>query len=341
MMVYESARFCGAISTYWPPDATTTKLTPYSNHSYFRIRNLETGAVVGNVQGSEKFAYGSAVVDPVTRRAWVFGSYRDLCRKDPNPPADTNFVRAWWSDDLVTWHTTKEPTLRLSSPPLNTDVTPVVNFVSSKGSPLPNGTVDFVMIMDHGRAFYHATGDRNLSAGWQPINTSVPMGYGACPSVHYAEEDGFFYMISGGHLIALVRTRDFLTWESGNAHFIKADADQDTRVSPFMGIQGQVNGSVPGSDKSASASLRSTLAHPYCWEYDVNDADFCCGGPKTSPGAPQDKAFLFYSPSSQGKPARSNCSSVKPKMASTNFNAIATADVSLAELLQSQFALHA
>ena len=30
-------------------------------------------------QGSECFAYGSAVVDPVRQRAWVFGSERDLC----------------------------------------------------------------------------------------------------------------------------------------------------------------------------------------------------------------------------------------------------------------------
>jgi hypothetical protein len=215
------------------------------------------------------------------------------------------------------------------------------------------------MIMDHGRAFYHATGDRNLSKGWQAINTTVPMGFGACPSVHYAEEDGFFYMIFGGRIIALVRTRDFVQWETGEHNFIKADADQvgccclllplsccsvdtrscyqDAQISPFMGLLDQANGSVPSSDQNASASLRSTLNHPYCWEFDVNDADFCCGGPKTSPGAPQDKAYVFYSPSSQGNPVRSNCSFVKPKMTSTNFNAIATTNVSLWQLLQSRF----
>ena len=51
MKVFESARFCRNGDTYWPPDATTGKLEPYSNHSYFRIRDLATGDVVGNVQG--------------------------------------------------------------------------------------------------------------------------------------------------------------------------------------------------------------------------------------------------------------------------------------------------
>ena len=47
-----------------------------------QVRDMGSGAVVGNVQGSECFAYGSAVVDPVLQRAWVFGSERDLCHRD-------------------------------------------------------------------------------------------------------------------------------------------------------------------------------------------------------------------------------------------------------------------
>lgn len=98
MMVYESARYCSAGKTYWPPSgqevshsidstqeisdaAGTMSLQPYSNHSYIRIRDMTTGAVVGNVQGSDCFSYGSAVVDPVLQRAWVFGSERDTCHQ--------------------------------------------------------------------------------------------------------------------------------------------------------------------------------------------------------------------------------------------------------------------
>jgi hypothetical protein len=52
MKVFESARYCRANHTYWPPNEQTHELTPYSlNHSYFRVRDMESGVVIGNVQG--------------------------------------------------------------------------------------------------------------------------------------------------------------------------------------------------------------------------------------------------------------------------------------------------
>ena len=69
MKVFESARFCNINNTYWPPFPTSHELVPYSvNTSYFRIRDMATGTIVSNIQGSEGYAYGSAVVDPETRR---------------------------------------------------------------------------------------------------------------------------------------------------------------------------------------------------------------------------------------------------------------------------------
>ena len=65
--------------------------------------------------------------------------------------------------------------------------------------------------------------------------------------------------------------------------------------------------------------------------------DMCCGGPLTAPGAPTDRAYLLYSPSSQGRPPLSNCSGITPALRSTNFNGIATAAVSLTKLLASRF----
>jgi hypothetical protein len=41
----------------------------------------------------------------------------------------------------------------------------------------------------------------------------VDCGFGACPAVHYGEEDGYFYVISGGRTIALARSHDFQAWE--------------------------------------------------------------------------------------------------------------------------------
>lgn len=46
---------------------------------------------------------------------------------------------------------------------------------------------------------------------------------------------------------------------------------------------------------------------------------------------------MLFSPSSQGRPPRSNCSEIKPALRATNFNAVATAAVSLTQLLASRF----
>jgi len=69
---------------------------------------MATGAVVGNIQGSEGYAYGSAVVDAERNTAWVFGSHMDLCGDRRQVDDD---IRAWWSTDLATWHTTAQPAI--------------------------------------------------------------------------------------------------------------------------------------------------------------------------------------------------------------------------------------
>ena len=132
--------------------------------------------------------------------------------------------------------------------------------------------------------------------------------------MHYGEEDGFFYVISGGREIALARTRDLRTWQHAPV-LVRADTGmQDAAISPFLGLAQQAAGRMPASKEhaAAAASLRSVLAHPECWEFDVNDADMCCGGPLTAPGAPRDKAYLLFSPSSQGRKPRANCSAIRP-----------------------------
>jgi hypothetical protein len=326
MKVFESARFCTENNTYWPPNEKTGMLVPFSNHSYFRIRDLATGAVVSNVQGSQSFAYGSAVVDPVTRKAWVFGSPRDLCHHAKDPP-NPNFVQAWWSDDLVTWHTATGPALSLPAYPFNMDVTPVVNVTL-------NGTsINFVMVLENGRIAVHTAADRNLSKGWV-VHHSKSKGFGECPAVHYGEEDGYFYVISGGRTIALARTKNLNDWVKAK-DLVAADADLDSKVSPFLDMEAQVNGKTPGSDQKAAANLRNVLANPYCWEFNVNDADFCCGSKETAPGAPLNKSYVLYSPSSQGAKALDNCTALG--LRSTDFNGIAMADVSLTQLLSSRF----
>lgn len=218
-----------------------------------------------------------------------------------------NGVRAWWSDDLETWHTTPAPALMFPSYPYNTDVTPVANKTlvtwqngsvaivddasasASSNLAAVAQPLNFVLVSENGHVVAHAGPDRNLTSGWVRLGQcgrdangtkkKGDCGFGACPAVHYGEEDGYFYVISGGREIALARSKDFAMWEHGPT-LVSADIAHDAQLSPFMGIASQAAGKVPATAEhaAAAASLRSTLAHPECWEFDVNDSDMCCGG---------------------------------------------------------------
>lgn len=75
----------------------------YDGHSYFRVRNLETGAVLANLSATIGFGFGSAFVDHNAGRFWVFGTPHDRC---DHPVVNSSAgVWAWWSDapDLSTW----------------------------------------------------------------------------------------------------------------------------------------------------------------------------------------------------------------------------------------------
>ena len=154
-------------------------------------------------------------------------------------------------------------------------------------------------------------------------------------AIHWAEEDHYFYAISGGRIISLARSKDLKVWVPAardGGPFIRPDHAIDGRVAPYMGMPAHI-----AADKAGV--LKADLEHAECWDHNSNDADFCCGGLTTGGGAPLNVAWVFYSASSQGKPpdATPNCSRVYPKLAVTNVNAIATANVGLGTLLSSYF----
>jgi hypothetical protein len=163
---------------------------------------MKGGEVVSNVQWSEGYAYGSAVVDPVTGLVWVFGSPADLCNRSRSHDKPV-YVRAWWSEDMVEWHTATHPALGpdiLTSYPFNTDVCAVnssTHALAKVGLPTD---LNFVMVLESGRVALHTGPSRNLSTGWTAVHgkmVSSTSGFGACPSIHYAVETGHFYVISG------------------------------------------------------------------------------------------------------------------------------------------------
>lgn len=145
--------------------------------------------------------------------------------------------------------------------------------------------VDFVMAFDYGRlAIHHASAARNLSLGWEVL--PYRGGFAAAPSIHWAEEDEYFYVISGGHVIRVARSRDLRTWESSRYLVASPHPADDATVAPFMGMENLVAW-------EPSGILRADLANPGCWDHNSNDADFCCGGPLTGGGAPANKSFVM------------------------------------------------
>ena len=59
--------------------------------------------------------------------------------------------------------------------------------------------------------------DGDLSHGWITLPAEKAKG-GAlgCPSVRYLPSDGYYYTVSGGNIIPLMRSKDLLSWETAN-----------------------------------------------------------------------------------------------------------------------------
>eukprot|EP00039_Didymoeca_costata_P022661 m.4938 g.4938 ORF g.4938 m.4938 type:complete len:285 (+) comp3143_c0_seq1:456-1310(+) len=283
---------------------------------------MDTGEVIGNVQGSEGFAYGCAVVDPFANGgavAWVFGSPADLCSK--NRTHRYNGVMSWWSRDLKTWSSTGVPAVNTSwGFPFNTGVSIVGSGTADLTTREHVPSHNFIMAMEHGRMAIHSSEHRNLSYGW---NILPHIGsFGACPSVHWATS-GYYYFVSGGTNIALTRTKDLSTWDHPTVGpLVHPNLVGDSKVSPYLGISTQY--------QTQGGVLKSNLEHPGCWDHYSNDADFCC-----QEGLPHNVSYIFYSASSQGHPPDKNCSHIQ--LANTNFNNIAVANVSLSTLLSTYF----
>ena len=58
--------------------------------------------------------------------------------------------------------------------------------------------------------------DGDLSKGWITLPAAKAHGGAlACPSVRYLPSDGYYYTVSGGSIIPLMRSKDLLVWETG------------------------------------------------------------------------------------------------------------------------------
>ena len=168
-----------------------------------------------------------------------------------------------------------------------------------------------------------------------------------------------------------------MSWEIARQPLVAPDRKGDVQVSPFLGARDQIAvGDAAAatfrsdlahpecwefdvkcvSSSCCRASCHHTTSHhgtaiatktgntdsivSFLLCSPRSDSDMCCGGALTSPGfaeAMGSVAFVLYSPSSQGRSPLKNCSVIRPPLGVTNFNGVATANVTLTTLLGSHF----
>jgi hypothetical protein len=311
-------------------------LPEYRNHSYIRIRELESGVVVSNISTSIGFGFGAAFVDYDHGQLWISATANDragTASRPYGPPTDhCESERTWecngvWvfnSSDLKTW-SRFQTDVKWNGP--NTDIARVY---PSPAHPTPANLPAhrYVMATESGATWaVNDNEDGDLSHGWTTLPASAAGGgVLACPSVRFLPSDGYYYTVSGGSIIPLMRSKDLLVWEEANctasAPFIQS-ASGDIRVASSV-------------MHSASANLARGMAnlsfpHRSLWDKDANDADLCCeswGGASPEKGGPS-ISYVLWGADGQGSSGWVG--------GPEGFAAIGTANVTLEKLLQSYF----
>ena len=272
---------------YWGHEEQRDPL--YKNHSYFRIRDFETGKVISNIKTSIGFGFGNAFVDYEFDKFWIFGTPNDRCRNQNRPfgpPVnETNIgVYSWWSSNLVNW-TRCKTTVTWNGP--NVDVAKVYSSPYQRNSSIPFHK--YVMATEDGIWFVSNTTAGDLSKGWIALNSSKYKGgsYG-CPSVRYLPHDGYYYVVSGGKKIYLQRSRNLQDWELAVSPVVEPSRNDSHVTNLVNGVQNIL------MQPNASYSL----SHLSDWDNNTNDADLCC---ESWGGASDIKnSYLVYGVSDQG-----------------------------------------
>lgn len=306
----------------------------YKNHSYIRIRDLTTGDVVSNISTSIGFGFGAAFVDYDHGQLWISATANDRVSSAPRPfgpPTDhcaqekhweCNGVWVFNSTDLKSW-TRRQTDVAWNGP--NTDIARVY---PSPSHPTPSNLPPhrYVMATENGVWALNNNEDGDLSHGWVTLpSTAAHGGSLACPSVRYLPSDGYYYTVSGGHTVALMRSRDLLSWET-------ASGEAAPFIQPSTGDIQVASGVM----RSATANLargHANLSFPHraIWDLDANDADLCCeswGGASPDKGGPT-VSYVLWGADGQGASGF--------KAGPEGFAAMGVANMTLERLLQAYF----
>eukprot|EP00041_Stephanoeca_diplocostata_P024421 m.618302 g.618302 ORF g.618302 m.618302 type:complete len:436 (+) comp22527_c2_seq1:210-1517(+) len=207
------------------PGYNTTKL---GDCSFFRIRDLESGAVIANVSQSLRHSFCSAVADHTRETLWVFCAAISRNQHGADSPCGTSpyhgcYVGAWKAsfDDLTAWSdVSKAVNLPDGYGLFNNDVALVSGSTAAAVGAIPGlPKHQAVMIMENREDDPHhrwlspfvvnVGTDGDLTRNWQLLNLTdfaisgfapgaTGEGTGDAPTIRFDAEQGYYYSIGGG-----------------------------------------------------------------------------------------------------------------------------------------------
>lgn len=193
--------------------------------SYYRFRDVVT--LETTTSFASGYSFGCAFVQRASERAdgmetmWAFGR-----------GSNTTQIGAWSSTDLKTW--VQGPGLQLGGFGHATNDYMAFNNGVHMGRggkmvmAIELGKPSDIVVAGFTSVFAMHSGGDDLSTGWALLDPHTHVyppitpkhGYmGACPTIRYVAEDGYYYMWnlhgeSGGYGDCLVRSKDLMTWEA-------------------------------------------------------------------------------------------------------------------------------
>lgn len=146
--------------------------------------------------------------------------------------------------------------------------------------------------------------DGNLSQGWSIVESKPPPnGSSGGPSFTYSADDDMFYILTGGHVVQLFRTRDFVSWEESNPSPFIFPGAGDAAISSYNGFAATAKrkGSPPQAHVGVPENFPFVPYDPVwvtnwtSWNRNANDADFCCQHVNIT------DAWIIWGASTQGR----------------------------------------
>jgi hypothetical protein len=311
----------------------------FNNASYTRIRRVDDGSIVANVSETIGFGFVTPFVDEDHDQLWLFGSACNRCggppgaapTSKPNGLSPSSNGQNCAVDRKTTVWKATSPTMKAWTKGIDAGGTVatynvVVSRVRANASKqIANGLPPhtYIMILEIGtRYMYNSATDGDLTKGWKAVDGAKPPKLNGGPSIRYSELDEFYYSILGGHNVVLYRTKDFRTWEA-SATFIAPSA-ADAQISNFAGFDAGVAAARNFTPMAGATNYTR-------WDWNSNDADVCCMT-KSTRGKYANNSWVIWGAGTQGR-------APKPPLTRANHcaNVIATAAMSLPELLAAQF----